>query len=162
MKKNLTWKLKWKISLSAVILLIVLIVAGCSSSGKISPELAEEKVTIFKSGSCGCCGVFSKYMVNEGFNVDVQTTEMISEVKQRYNIPANLQSCHTSVVGGYFVEGHIPSEAIEKLLTEKPDIAGIAMPGMPSGSPGMPGGKEGTWVIQAVHHDGSVTEYMRI
>lgn len=151
-----------RIIILAAVLMFSIIVSGCSSSSKIDPELAKEQMIIFKSGSCGCCGVFSKYAQNEGFNVDIQTTEMIGEVKQKYNIPVNLQSCHTSIIKDYFIEGHIPSEAIEKLLTEKPDIAGIAMPGMPPGSPGMPGSKQGTWIIHAVHHDGSVTEFMRI
>ena len=76
--------------------------------------------------------------------------------------PTNLESCHTTIVEGYVIEGHIPVEVINKLLKEKPDIKGIAMPGMPSGSPGMPGQKRGEWIIHAMHHDGSTTEYMRI
>lgn len=154
-------KMNLKKFLFAAILSAAIILAGCAST-KLSPELAGSKVTVFKSATCGCCGVFSKYMENKGYSVDIQTTEEMSQIKQKYDIPAYLQSCHTSVVGNYFVEGHIPSEAIEKLLTEKPDIAGIAMPGMPPGSPGMPGGKQGTWTIHAIHHDGSVTEFMRI
>ncbi len=86
----------------------------------------------------------------------------LAPIKDKYNIPRQLQSCHTSIIGDYFVEGHVPVEAIARLIAEKPDIAGIALPGMPSGSPGMPGAKQGTWTIQAVGKDGAVTEFMKI
>jgi len=71
------------------------------------------------------------------------------------DVPLNLRTCHTTMVGDYFVEGHVPYEAIEKLLEEKPDIAGIALPGMPSGAPGMTGFKSGPFVIYSVNHDGN-------
>ena len=73
-----------------------------------------------------------------------------------------MESCHTTVMGNYFVEGHIPLEVVNKLLTEKPDIKGIAMPGMPNGSPGMPGVKRGDFVIYAINNDGSYAEWMRL
>ena len=101
-------------------------------------------------------------MEKEGFDVTVNQVATMDQVKKDFNIPANLQSCHTTQIGDYFVEGHIPLEAIEKLLTEKPAIAGIAMPGMPSGSLGMPGKKSGPWIIYAVDHDGKYYEFMTI
>ena len=73
-----------------------------------------------------------------------------------------MESCHTTVIGEYFVEGHVPVEAIEKLLAEKPDVAGIGMPGMPSGSPGMPGAKQGQFIIYSINKDGTINEFMRI
>ena len=82
-------------------------------------------------------------------------------VKQRFNIPANMQSCHTTIIGDYFVEGHIPLEVIDKLLSEKPDLDGIALPDMPAGSPGMPGRKTEEFIIYGLK-DGQVSEYMRI
>ena len=86
----------------------------------------------------------------------------MSSVKANYEIPSQLESCHTAVIGDYFVEGHVPLEAVEKLLMEKPDVAGIAMPGMPSGSPGMPGTKRGDFIVYSVNNDGSYEEFMRI
>jgi len=149
--------------LLVLILGAMLLVVGCSSNNtKLDPELSGEGMTIFKSATCGCCGIFGQQMDDKGYNVDIQISSDLDSVKKKYKIPAHLQSCHTSVIGDYFVEGHVPSEAIEKLIKEKPDIAGIAMPGMPSGSPGMPGAKSGPFVISAVHKDGSVTEFMRI
>ncbi len=121
------------------------------------------EITTYKSGDCGCCGVYYGYFKREGnSNVNVINLEDISEIKKQYGVPSAMESCHTTIVGDYFVEGHIPLEAVEKLLTEKPDIKGIAMPGMPSGSPGMPGAKKGDFVIYAVNNDGSYEEWMRI
>lgn len=133
------------------------------ASTKISEKTATVDLSILKSQSCDCCGIYAKYMQKHDiFETEVVDVPDMSAIKQRYKIPANLQSCHTSVVGNYFIEGHVPVEAIEKLLEEKPDIAGIAMPGMPSGSPGMPGGKIGKFVVYAVAKDGTSSTFMEI
>lgn len=121
------------------------------------------EMTIYKSESCGCCEVYSTYFKNKGnSNVKIVNSENMNALKQRYGIPPMLESCHTTIIGKYFVEGHIPLEAVERLMKEKPDIQGIAMPGMPSGSPGMPGSKKSDFVIFAINNDGSYTEWMRI
>lgn len=120
------------------------------------------EATLYKSPSCGCCGLFIGGLERSGYDVNVQNMQDTNPIKNKYNIPANLASCHTTVVGDYFVEGHVPYEAITKLLEEKPDIAGIALPGMPSGSPGMPGPKRGDFVIYSINHDGTSQEYMRV
>ena len=151
----------------ALLIVGLISVAGCTSqtggNNQISGEVTEGvTATIFKSPGCGCCGVYSQYMDKKGFNVQIVDTEDLSPIKTKHNIPRSMQSCHTTVVGDYFVEGHVPIEAIQKLLSEKPDIAGIAMPGMPSGSPGMPGSKRGPFVVYAVNKDGSTNEFMRI
>lgn len=112
-------------------------------------------VTVYKSPSCGCCGVWATYMEREGYEVKTENIQDMSEIKKRLGVPYELESCHTAEVGGYVVEGHIPNEAIEKLLAEKPDIKGIGMPGMPSGSPGMPGPKTEDFVIYEINHDGT-------
>ena len=147
----------------ALILAIFLFAKSSSASSFDSINSVEGDIEIYKSMSCGCCEVYLKYAnskVDSKINVfDVQDP---AEIKSRYGIPSELQSCHTTIVGGYFVEGHIPLEAVEKLLKEQPDIAGIAMPGMPMGAPGMPGQKTGDFVIYAVANDGSYSEFMRI
>jgi len=147
-----------------LILSLALITAGCSKSNSneiTGNSVAADSVTILKDSSCGCCDVYVSYMGKKGFNVNTETTNMES-VKEKYGIPASMQSCHTTLIGNYFVEGHVPAEAISKLMMEKPDIKGIAMPGMPSGSPGMPGPKYGPFVVYAVNKDGSTSEFMRI
>ena len=118
--------------------------------------------TYYKSISCGCCDVHSKYLDSKGFDIKVNNLQDVTAIKSQFGIPRDLESCHTAVIDGYFVEGHIPVEAINKMLSEKPDIKGIAMPGMPSGSPGMPGAKTGDFVIYAVNNDGTSYEFMRI
>lgn len=76
-------------------------------------------------------------MAENGYSFQVEDVDNLASIKQRYNIPAHLQSCHTAIVNGYVIEGHVPVADVERLLAEKPDIAGIAVPGMPIGSPGM-------------------------
>ncbi|MFQ5795333.1 MAG: DUF411 domain-containing protein [Candidatus Bipolaricaulia bacterium] len=124
-----------------------------------APEINENKVTVYKSPYCGCCDNYVIYLEEQGFQVKAINTWNLSSIKEKYQIPPNMQSCHTSVIGGYFIEGHVPIEAIEKLLAEKPDIDGIALPGMPVGSPGMPGLKTEAFKIYAVS-DGTISEFM--
>ncbi len=94
-------------------------------------------VTVYKTPTCGCCKKWVTHLEESGFTVKVTDLEDLSEIKQQFGVPQNLRSCHTAVVNGYVVEGHVPADVVEKMLTEKPDIAGISVPGMPIGSPGM-------------------------
>lgn len=140
----------------------VLLLAGCITDKPVPEELAGLAMTVYKSSSCGCCSGWTGYAQGKGFAASTVNTEDMASVKARLGVPRGVESCHTAVVGDYFVEGHVPAEAIAKLLEEQPDIRGIALPDMPSGSPGMPGGKTEAWVIYAVHNDGSITEFMTI
>lgn len=110
--------------------------------------------TVYKSPTCGCCGVYASYMKKEGYDVISKNVQDMSVVKQELGVPYELESCHTMEVEGYVVEGHIPEIAIQKLLIEKPNIKGIGMSGMPSGSPGMPGLKMEDFVIYEINHEG--------
>lgn len=94
-------------------------------------------MTVYKSASCGCCGAWVDHVKANGFTVKVVDTEDLSSVKREMGIPGKLQSCHTVVVGTYIVEGHVPAEDVKKLLATKPKVRGLAVPGMPIGSPGM-------------------------
>ena len=148
------------------VLLLVILFAVFESKSVSSFENIDNfdgNIQIYKSGSCGCCDVYSNYFKTKGnSNVEVVDLEDLDLIKQQYNVPQQLESCHTTIVGDYFVEGHMPLEAVEKLLQEKPNIKGIALPGMPSGSPGMPGAKKGDFVVYAVNYDGSYEEFMRV
>jgi hypothetical protein len=106
------------------------------------PALAAELATVYRSPSCGCCEAWVAYLKTKGFDATVISTDDLGAVKEKMRVPADMQSCHTAVIAGYVVEGHVPVEAIIKLLAEKPQITGIAVPGMPGGSPGMSGPKE--------------------
>ena len=140
----------------SVLLLVVL--AACS----VTSTATKEEMTIFKTATYGCCGVWSKHIDQDGYSVEEVILQSLNTKKQDFGIPRQLWSCHTGYVDGYFVEGHIPSHVVDKLLEERPDIAGIALPGMPIGTPGMPGPKQEDWIIYAVAHDGSYEEYMVI
>ncbi len=133
-----------------------------SNNGSEILENFDGKAEFYKEISCSCCEVHSRYIKNKGLNPEIINMDNVSIIKKKYGVPSELYSCHTMILGDYFIEGHMPVEAIEKLITEKPDIAGITLPGMPSGSPGMPGPKTETWIIYAVNHDGSYDEFMKI
>jgi hypothetical protein len=124
-------------------------------------EVEKIQATLYKSATCSCCLGHAGYLGGKGFDVKRVTVEDINSVKEKNNIPFNMQSCHTTEIGDYFVEGHVPVEAVEKLLVEKPDIDGIALPDMPAGSPGMPGIKREEFVIYSLK-DGQSEEFMRI
>ncbi len=134
-----------------------------ASIGYATLEDYNQPVQFYKSITCGCCDANANYLKSKG-NLNVQISEKtdISDIKKKYGVPSELESCHTAIIDGYFVEGHMPLEAINKLMAEKPDIKGIALPGMPMGSPGMMGQKQGNFVIYAVHNDGTSSEFMRI
>lgn len=157
MKSNLV------VALLAVAALSVIGVMAYQSLGMKDAEetLSEAKgvsATLYKSPSCGCCGEYTAYLGGEGYSIEVKLEQDMSAVKERFSIPYELESCHTMEVGGYVVEGHVPEVAIEKLLAEKPDIKGIGMGGMPSGSPGMPGPKNEEFVIYEIEHSGEKGE----
>ncbi|MBI2558697.1 hypothetical protein HYW20_05215 [Candidatus Woesearchaeota archaeon] len=156
--------MNFKIRTTAFVLLVSLavVLAGCSKDAGKNANFKDVKITIFQDPSCGCCGLYSDYMKRNGFDVEVKLVSSLEGVKNEYSIPKNLLSCHTSLIGDYYVEGHVPVEAIEKLLKEKPDTKGISLPGMPSASPGMPGKKTGPFIIYSISKDGSIAEFTRI
>ena len=112
------------------------------------------QATLYKNPQCTCCEGYAQYLEKNGFKVDVKPTNDLAEISQKAGVPEDLEGCHTMFVGGYVVDGHVPVEVIRKLLAEKPVIAGITLPGMPTGSPGMTGPKTETWTIYAVTKDG--------
>ncbi len=126
-----------------------------------SPSEAVDKplVTVYKSPTCGCCSKWVDHLEANGYAVETQDMNNVMPMKQRLGLPAQLASCHTAVVGGYVVEGHVPSDVIDKLLEEKPEIVGIAVPGMPIGSPGMEGPNPESYDILAFTKDGNQSVY---
>ncbi len=118
-------------------------------------------VEVFKTPSCGCCYGYVLFLEKEKFKVKQTDMRSLHTIKQKYNIPVEMQSCHTTIMGKYFIEGHVPFEAVNKLLKEQPDIDGIALPGMPIGTPGMPGDKDEPYVIYQLK-DGESSVFMTI
>jgi hypothetical protein len=111
--------------------------------------------SLFKSPQCSCCEGYAAYLRKNGFEVDVKPTNDLAEISSKAGVPEQFQGCHTMFVNGYVVDGHVPVNVIRKLLSERPTIAGITLPGMPEGSPGMTGHKRGPFTIYAVTKDGA-------
>jgi hypothetical protein len=106
----------------------------------VSPRAAQAvEITVYKSAQCGCCGNWVKYMRARGYKLAVRNMDNLDAVKKMAGVPDRFQSCHTALVDGYVVEGHVPAADVARLLAERPKARGIAVPGMPMGSPGMEG-----------------------
>jgi hypothetical protein len=116
-----------------------------------------ETMQVYKSRTCGCCQKWVDYLRDRGYAVEVSNVLDLARVKRELGVPSSASSCHTASVGGYFIEGHVPEEDISRLLAERPGIAGLAVPGMPVGSPGMEGPNPRTYYVLAVQKDGKVT-----
>ncbi len=99
--------------------------------------LADDAVVVYKSPTCGCCAAWIDHLRSAGFSVSANNVADMTPVKTRLSVPQSMWSCHTAVVGGYVIEGHVPAEDIRLLLQQRPRVTGIAAPGMPAGSPGM-------------------------
>ncbi len=155
-ERELRWQVgKKRVKKTLMALAVFLVVAGLILGLRFlwqkipQNQVAEkEKITVFYSPDCSCCHQYVSYLRRNGFDV-LEEKEMAKriEILEKYQIPQDYTACHTSIVGDYFVEGHMPIEIIKKLLEEKPEIDGIALPGMPQGSPGMAGFKTGKWTI---------------
>lgn len=117
--------------------LIGVATAAVLGSGTVVSAAATPNVTVYHDPNCGCCGGWVAHMRSAGFQVNVIDTDDLAAIKTKFRIPSDLASCHTAEVGGYVIEGHIPARAIQRLLAEKPTAVGLAVPGMPTGSPGM-------------------------
>lgn len=112
--------------------------------------LAARSVEVHRSPGCGCCHEWEAYLADHGFEVSAADDPDIVAFKASHGVPAMAQSCHTALIDGYVVEGHVPIAAIEDLLSRRPAIDGIALPGMPAGSPGMDGELEGPLQVLAL------------
>ena len=117
-------------------------------------------ILVHRSPACGCCGAWLDHLRGAGFNVTESLTEDLGPVASRLSVPDAVRSCHTGEIGGYFVEGHVPATDIERLLRERPDARGIAVPGMPIGSPGMEmGGRRDAFQTLLVDRSGSLSAF---
>jgi len=116
---------------------------------------------VYKSPSCGCCTAWVNHVRQAGFRVVVHDTVDVQPVKARLGVPATLTSCHTARVGRYLIEGHVPADVIQRLLREKPAVAGLAVPGMPIGSPGMEGGRPEPFDVVSFEKQGKTAIYAR-
>jgi len=116
---------------------------------------------VYKDPNCGCCHNWVEIMRKSGFEVSVKDTADMAAIKARYKVGRGLTSCHTALVGGYVVEGHVPADVIRKLLAEKPKVLGIAVPGMPVGSPGMEGSPKDPYDVLTFDAIGKTTVFAK-
>jgi hypothetical protein len=125
------------------------------------PSSGPTPIEIWKSPTCGCCKEWVAHMTTNGFRPTTHDVADVAPFKRKYGVPASLESCHTAMVGGYAIEGHVPADVIRQALKEKPAIAGLAVPGMPVGSPGMevPGGRKDKYDIVAFDKAGKTRVY---
>ncbi len=122
---------------------------------------APPEVTVFKTKTCGCCGKWVDHMRSSGFKVIVNEVSSTAEYRQKNGVPEKLQSCHTAIAGGYSFEGHVPAAEIQRILKEKPRAKGLAVPGMPMGSPGMEGSRRDPYSVVTFDQDGTLTVYQK-
>jgi hypothetical protein len=134
-----------------------LIVLAISSPSQSSGPL----ITVFKTPTCGCCGKWVEHLKANGFTVKVQEVNDTSAYERQYRVPRTMESCHTAVVNGYTIEGHVPATEIKRLLNEKPKAVGLAVPGMPVGSPGMEAAHSEAFSVFVFDEGGHTSVYAR-
>ena len=135
--------------------IISLILVTISSPSQQSGPL----VTVFKTPTCGCCGKWVEHLKANGFTVKVQEVNDTSAYEKQYRVPRNMVSCHTAVVNGYTIEGHVPAAEIKRLLNERPHAVGLAVPGMPVGSPGMEAARSEAYSVFVFDENGRASVY---
>ena len=120
-----------------------------------APAAADNRpaATLYKNPECTCCEGYAAYLRRNGFDVNVVATHDLPLIKKQHSVPEPFEGCHTTLVGGYVVEGHVPVKTLKKLLYERLNIQGISLPGMPQGSPGMTGVKSGPFTIYELGSD---------
>lgn len=138
-------------------LIVVMLLSACTGGA----DDALPVVVVYKTPACGCCLAWSDHMRAAGFEVEVRDVDDLEPIKVRMGVPPGYGSCHTAVVGDYFVEGHVPAGDVTRLLAEKPPARGLTVPGMPLGSPGMEQGEmRQPYDVMLVAKDGSTTVFV--
>ncbi|MGH8566713.1 MAG: DUF411 domain-containing protein [Gammaproteobacteria bacterium] len=133
-------------------LLPVLLLCGAGGAAAV-------EITVSKTPQCGCCKKWVDHLRDNGFEVVVVDMESVEAVKRQNGVPTALGSCHTAVVDGYVVEGHVPADLIARLLSERPKVKGLAVPGMPMGSPGMEGPRKDPYQVLTFDGEGDTSVY---
>lgn len=131
------------------------LLAGCSKVNNA------QQIAVYKSPTCGCCKKWITHLENNGFDVTAHDTNNVGAIKQEHGVAPQLGSCHTALVNGYVIEGHVPADSIHRLLKEKPAATGLAVPGMPMGSPGMEGPRKDAYNVLLFNRSGDTAVYDR-
>jgi hypothetical protein len=139
--------------------IVTAILAATTPHAQVKSGAADRHLRVYKSPSCGCCAGWVRYMESNGFTVTATNMDDVTPIKVQNGVPSRLTSCHTTLVGGYVIEGHVPVEDVRRLLKEKPAIAGLAAPGMPAGSPGMDVPNSPAYDVLAFDKSGKTTVF---
>ncbi|MBY3177616.1 DUF411 domain-containing protein [Rhizobium leguminosarum] len=123
---------------------------------------AGESMIVYKDPNCGCCEAWANAMSDAGFTVTVKHDDDLAAIKAKYKIPAEMQGCHTAVSGPYVFEGHVPLEGVETVMSKRPDIAGLAVPGMPAGSLGMGNDPQASYDVYSLSKDGKAEVFSSV
>ena len=140
---------------------LVALAASAVARRALLAERAPSVITVYKDAGCECCVKWVKHLSANGFVVSPNDVQNMDEIKRTMSVPQALQSCHTAVVDRYVIEGHVPADVIKKFLAEKPSAHGLAVPGMPIGSPGMEGGKAERYNVLAFERNGTTRVYAK-
>lgn len=147
----------------AVGVVAVVAVGGDGDGGTTASAPAEgaAEMVVYRSPACGCCLGWVEHVREAGFRVRVEDRRDLAPVKAELGVPADLASCHTARIGGYVIEGHVPASDVRRLLAERPDVKGLAVPGMPEGSPGMEGPDPEPYAVVAFDGEGGREVFAR-
>ncbi|NOG30762.1 DUF411 domain-containing protein [Halomonas sp. TBZ9] len=130
-------------------------------AGLTTSTMAASTVEVHSDPNCGCCGAWVEHLEANGFEVDHQRHNDVRGVKIEQGVTPQIASCHTAIVDGYVIEGHVPADDIKALLKERPEVAGLTVPGMPHGSPGMETGREDDYAVLSWTRDSQPPEIFR-
>ncbi|HEX7048820.1 MAG TPA: DUF411 domain-containing protein [Longimicrobiales bacterium] len=147
------------IILTAVTLAVAAERRQSAPAGGAAPDAFSATITVYKSPTCGCCNKWIEHLREHGFQVIAHDTTEMAQVKDAHGVARALRSCHTAIVDGYVIEGHVPADVIQRLLAERPELAGLAVPGMPMGAPGMEGPRAEPYDVIAFDHEGRTSVY---
>jgi hypothetical protein len=151
-----------RLLLPFVVLIGTLASAPASAQAKAEGPRGQPAVLVYKDPNCGCCKEWIEHLRKHAFRVTAKDTSDVSGIKKSGRVPSQLMSCHTAFVNGYVIEGHVPAEDIKRLLKEKPKVAGLAVAGMPIGSPGMEvGNRKDKYDVIAFNRDGSTQVFAK-
>jgi hypothetical protein len=114
------------------------------------------KIEVYKSPTCGCCGKWVDHLRQNGFSVKTIDVPDVTPIKRDHGVPVQLSSCHTAIVDGYVIEGHVPAQDVKRLLVERPAVSGLAVPRMPIGSPGMEGPNPEPYSVLSFDRSGKI------
>ena len=129
----------------------MIFVAGLLAVSTTGAEAAVPiAATLYKNPQCACCDAYAEYLEQNGFKITIENTTDLTSIKKQAGVPEELAGCHTMLIENYVVEGLVPLDSLNRMLAERPEITGIALPGMPVGAPGMPGPKAGPFKIYTI------------